>query len=129
MADNIRDMSEARKLERGGWLEPKFLAQMLTIIIGLITIFVGGYVMVEARATKLEIVGTTLTQQAQDIKTSQARIEANVQQVTNNSYATQAKVDAQEKEIEELRQLTRENNAWIIAATNKIAKLEAKLEK
>ncbi len=128
----VAELSVAQMQERkpeNKWLDPRFLAQSLGILVTLVSIAIGSYVFASSRATKLEIVGVQLAQQATEIKNSQAQIALSVQQVTNVVYALQAKLDAQAHEIEDLKRAKELHDAYMVLSTNKIAKLEAKLEK
>ena len=125
--DNVTVME--RRPERSPWFDPRFLAQCLAIIVGLITIAITTHMVSEAKATKLEVVAQLLTSQASEIKNSQTQIAASVQQVTNVAYALQAKVDGMSREIDDLKRSSAEHNAYLVNQGNRITKLEAKVEK
>jgi hypothetical protein len=97
--------------------------------IGMVVNYWSSHSADAARAAKTDAALTVIMQQAADMKGSQSRIEGSVQAVTNVAITLQAKVEAQAREISDMKEDIKTHNVFVVKITNDIAKLQAKLEK
>lgn len=121
---------DRRRDSSNTWLDPRFLAQLLAILLGLVGGLIGVYVVSQTRATKLEIAAQSLDAKASRIDAQVSQIAASVQQVANITSRLQAQVDAQQRELDDIKRTSETQSqmmtAWVVATGNKISRLEAK---
>ncbi len=127
--DNVAQLADRPKPGDSKWMDPRFLVAMLALIIGMVVNYWSSHSADAARAAKTDAALTVIMQQAADMKGSQSRIEGSVQAVTNVAITLQAKVEAQAREISDMKEDIKTHNVFVVKITNDIAKLQAKMEK
>lgn len=112
--------------EESKWSDPRFLAAMATLIIGLILNYWSSHSADSARAAKNDSALTAITQQAQEMKNSQARIEGSIQTVANVTTGLQSDVKGLTRELDDMKGDIKYKDARIVALEKAISRMEGR---
>jgi len=124
---NVTAMST--KADENKWLDPRFLAQMLVIIVGIGTTSWVGSRTAERRATTLEVSAANLDAKATKMEASQAQIQASVNTITANVVRLQSDRESDRRDIDSLKDSMEARKEWETVINGKIERLLGQLNK
>ena len=104
------------------WLSPQFLVQTALSLVIIFGGLVGTYVISTSKSAVMDAT-------VQRMETHVSQIANSAEQMSNTVTRIQAEREADRRQIEELQQLVREHQAYIVKMTNDIARMQAKMDK